>query len=392
MRYALLAASFLCPLIYSACSVAAVTNQTSELSKHISTIVGAIPTERVPPKYPTTEARRGYDGWVQLSFIVEPDGATSNIIVEDSSGRKGFEKEAVKAVKQWQYQPALDNGQPIQQCENSVQLDFKMHRKSKGVTRRFYQVYQELTQAIAQKDQTLAKDKAEVLRNYEIYSQSESYFLYATLAEYYQFIGDSKLQLESLENAFRFSGASRYLKLLGKLSTEEGVKIERATQKANETLQSAGKRIPAIQRDMPLEKKLNGLLHAMLMLYLGESDINKALQAAKYLQLLSVNSEHHAVYHKQELSLIRFIESDQQLVTNGKITERGFWQHRLLRSSFGFSHVNGNLSRLDVRCQNSRHLYTFSEQSQWTIPDTWQSCNLYVFGEQGASFELLEVN
>ena len=67
-----------------------VTNKTEQL--HLNTVVKAEVIKRIPPKYPRLDAHSGKEGWVQLSFVVKPDGSTSNMIIEDSSN-KIFEKQ-----------------------------------------------------------------------------------------------------------------------------------------------------------------------------------------------------------------------------------------------------------------------------------------------------------
>ncbi|OUS30034.1 hypothetical protein A9Q98_05415 [Thalassotalea sp. 42_200_T64] len=126
---------------------------TDATAKHLTTITVATPIERKEPKYPKREARNRREGWVQLSFVVEKDGSVSSPIIENSSGSRSFEKAAKRAVKQWKYEPAVENGEPIQQCLTTVQLDFRL---SKGgvdsVSSRFNSIYQDVTKKIQAKD------------------------------------------------------------------------------------------------------------------------------------------------------------------------------------------------------------------------------------------------
>jgi hypothetical protein len=41
--------------------------------------------------------------------------------MQETSGSKDITLAAKKTVMKWQYQPAIENGEPIQQCVNSVQ-------------------------------------------------------------------------------------------------------------------------------------------------------------------------------------------------------------------------------------------------------------------------------
>lgn len=71
--------------------------------------VGAItPTNRVPPQYPSRAHRRGLEGYVELEFLIHPDGSVdrSSIRVTDARPRNAFEQAAEQAIAQWQFEPS----------------------------------------------------------------------------------------------------------------------------------------------------------------------------------------------------------------------------------------------------------------------------------------------
>jgi TonB family protein len=94
----------------------------------VETVIPATALERQPPKFPVDAARNGNEGWVKLSFVVDENGAVVDPIIEDSSGIRDFEKASMRAIKKWQYSPAMRDGKNIEQCRNSVQLDFALDR------------------------------------------------------------------------------------------------------------------------------------------------------------------------------------------------------------------------------------------------------------------------
>ncbi len=63
-------------------------------------------------EYPDLAKRQGLQGVVQLSFIVEPDGRTSNIFVEKSIGG-GCAEEAVLLIGQTKWKPAIQQGMVV---------------------------------------------------------------------------------------------------------------------------------------------------------------------------------------------------------------------------------------------------------------------------------------
>lgn len=77
---------------------------------------------RIEPKY-TEEARRAeLTGTVVLGFTVDQTGKTADVRVLESLD-KGLDEQAVAAVKQWKYKPALNKGYPFA-VSGRVELEF----------------------------------------------------------------------------------------------------------------------------------------------------------------------------------------------------------------------------------------------------------------------------
>lgn len=86
----------------------------------------ATPLVRVEPKYPITAARDGITGWVRLAFSIDEVGNVTDVEVLASEPANIFNREAIKALKRWKYQPTIVNGVAIKQTNMSVQLDFSL--------------------------------------------------------------------------------------------------------------------------------------------------------------------------------------------------------------------------------------------------------------------------
>lgn len=87
-------------------------NEVSEKA-HIS------PTMRIEPLYPIQAAQQGISGSVVLKYDITPSGNTTNISVVKAKPEATFDKEAKKALQQWQYKPSSIGYQDV-----LVQLDF----------------------------------------------------------------------------------------------------------------------------------------------------------------------------------------------------------------------------------------------------------------------------
>lgn len=76
---------------------------------------------RIEPLYPLQAAEQGISGYVQIKFDVDAQGKVVNASVVKSSPEKVFDKEALRALTQWQY-TATGKLHPAQM----VQLDFEL--------------------------------------------------------------------------------------------------------------------------------------------------------------------------------------------------------------------------------------------------------------------------
>lgn len=86
----------------------------------------ASPIVRINPKYPTSAARDGIEGWVQLSFNISPTGEVIDATVVNSEPKRIFDREALRAIKRWKYRPKVIEGVAQLQTGQAVQLDFKL--------------------------------------------------------------------------------------------------------------------------------------------------------------------------------------------------------------------------------------------------------------------------
>ena len=60
---------------------------------------------QVSPRYPPLALRRRIEGFVELSFTVQPDGSVTDISVIDSEPRTLFNREAINAMERWRFAP-----------------------------------------------------------------------------------------------------------------------------------------------------------------------------------------------------------------------------------------------------------------------------------------------
>ncbi|MGS0498546.1 M56 family metallopeptidase [Pseudoalteromonas mariniglutinosa] len=85
------------------------------------------PIMRIEPVYPKQAAEQGISGSVVLKYDIDPAGNTANISVVNAKPEGVFNREAKKALKQWQYKPSNFGFKDV-----LVQLDFAIDKHYKS--------------------------------------------------------------------------------------------------------------------------------------------------------------------------------------------------------------------------------------------------------------------
>lgn len=319
-----------------------------EISKHLSTTTEPVPKVRVNPKYPVNAARNNREGWAKFSFIIEKDGSVSNVIAIDNSGSKDITLAAKKAVMKWQYEPAMENGEPIQQCVNNVQLDFRMHKDgTTKVTRKFNSTYKKAIKALEEKNYSEVDKYLASLKKIKYLHMSENNYLQLLQAQYAKDIGDDALQLSHLYKV-------------------NFIENEKNSEHA----------LSILEQRFNLELKLNRLKQA----YSTFKRMEKNPAAKPYLE------SYNAVIKRVD----EFVNSDKDVVVSADIRNGDYWQHSLVRNEFTLTSIKGKLSKMDIRCANKRHVYSIENNNTWQLPESWKQCHIFVFGENNATFNLVE--
>lgn len=88
----------------------------------------AVPLYRVEPRYPARALKQGAEGFVVMSFTIDPQGRPTDVAILDAKPRRLFEKEAIRALRKWKYQPKVVDGKAIAQVGQTVRLEFKLSK------------------------------------------------------------------------------------------------------------------------------------------------------------------------------------------------------------------------------------------------------------------------
>lgn len=336
----LLAFSFDC----FALSESEAVNDTVKLTP----VIEAEGIKYVPPKYPISAAKKKQEGWVRLSYVVDEAGNVKDVLLHDSSGIRAFEREAIKAVKKWQFSPATRDGKPVEQCDSMVQLDFKLTSNNKGVSRQFNSRYKKLRKALDTNDLEEAEEifvqfKERVKKNF---------------AETIHFSVLSSLYYDAKNN-------------IPELITE----LQAINRNGHQYISEAS------------YVSLTSKLYVILV---QQNRMSEALYAYDNLVQHYPDSPHLQGLNAQHNKVQAFLEKTDSLVVDGKIEGGKTWFHQLYFSKFDLFSEKSPLHRIELRCNNKRTTYGNVSQKSFVIPESWGRCMMYIDGPDDTEFKIAE--
>ena len=85
----------------------------------------AVLLKAVGARYPTAAMRARQEGWVLVSFTVDPTGRTSDVKVVDAQPHRIFDRAAMDAVERYQFTPAKKDGVAVSSIKQQ-RIEFKL--------------------------------------------------------------------------------------------------------------------------------------------------------------------------------------------------------------------------------------------------------------------------
>jgi TonB family protein len=320
-----------------------------DAAPRLGTLVDPKPIERKSPSYPMSALQGWKEGWVLVSFCVDTQGAVQNPVIERSSGVPEFERASLRAISQWKYEPARLDGLPVEQCQASVRLSFSMSGMPMGARPVFVRKWREASALIAQAKLAEAKVILDDLTPQNNYEGGRIALARSRIA---QNTGDEQEQLAQLRAAMRQPQALEKDLLVNVERQVFALEVRnREWAAAYASYQALAKREDVLT---PNERATGEKLDAMIR---GGS-------------VLSTDAKLECRCHR----------------SNGA----PLWSAQLLRREFGFGESVGAIERFELRCKGHRFSAAFEVDKAWRVPEAWGACTVYVFGEEGATFELLE--
>lgn len=312
--------------------------------------LGVLPYYRAPPYYPKKQVDNGNDGVVELNFMVNKEGYTSDPMVTGSS-RKSFEREAVVAASRYRYKPTIINGETVAHFE-SIRIIFEMqystHRASKSFTKLFNSTLELLVS-----EQTIDKNKIA-----KLISKLEKK-RFQTLAS------EGRLSYLKFKFAIKFGNFLEHLEAAEHLDMFNGSR----------------------DFDFISKEEQHNIKSTLLSLYTKNNQFVEALSVIKGLQKNDLSNNAELEMIKAEINTIY---QNDQVVSEIKIHKRGYSSMYIFKNIFSFKDIDGQINKLKFRCRNSFAELAFNAESEYKIPESWGKCHIQIVGDAGTSARLVQ--
>jgi hypothetical protein len=315
--------------------------------------------------YPSAQENDWSEGWIKLALDIGADGLVKDVVVLDAVGSPEFREEVLDKVPEWTYSPATQGQQAVSWHGYRLQVAYLMPYDDKNRSSHdpFRNKYNEARELIAAKK---SAEAAAIL---------ESLF-------------SKPINLYELSLAKALLAKANYAQQKWQLALRN---IRHATFAHDGDLGeflNRGMRRPALRLRVVLEAQ-DGNYRDALCSYLkliGLPEVDREASGA----VSAARAEKAAadvlarVTDPKPLNIPAEIYSDQ---TGGPM-----WTHPLLRAKFSFAEVTGKVDRFKLLCPLHRVDAAVEVGKEWSVPADVGPCTLYVSGEPGAKFRLIESN
>ena len=311
---------------------------------------------RPAPRFPRDDLNTMSEGWVLLGLTIATDGTTRDIVVLDRTGSETIVKSAIDAVQTWRYKPATFNGKPINQYNVEISVLYRIDWDPRvvahdGFVRRYNRGRNLLRNGkVAEAIAALEEVFATRLTHYE---QS---MLSLALATAYTEAGNEPRALFHIRHA----------------TMENGLFVNRKLS------------APARRLQLQLEARNGNFQYVACAPSLAEPDAFSDDPEERAKVVAIVANVKAALVNPAPIAV------QGRLAVNPWVQGDAVWDHPLLRRMFAFDAIKGVVKNLRLTCDNQIVETPVNETSQWTVPASAGACTLRVYGEDGATFHLVE--
>ena len=334
-------------VIALSCVAGPLYSQTDEEEVAVETFTPPIGISLTGLRYPRIKQRQGQQGWVILNYMVGTTGKPYDIAVVNST-HEAFEKSAIEAAEKWQYQPAMLDGEPID-AGTTMMITFALSGKP-GASGKFVKRYRQSIETLEQSDQVKADE---------------------------QFTNIQKSPRNLYEEAYYQILKFQYLEKFGGSQSAKYAGLARARYLNNGT-----GFLPDKLLDVTLQIKLN------LQLKLNKMSLARATAIDISKRDVSQDIKEGMSRVLEQIELLR--TSEATFAVQGQFNNGTQTTHALLKNTFSFSGIDGDIAELRLHCDKGRVGFAYKSDTAYAVKDNWSVCTLIMIGTPGTKFTIEE--
>jgi TonB family protein len=298
--------------------------------------------ERNKPRYPSVALHELAEGWVRLGYVVDETGQVREPIVIDSNGNRNLEHAALAAVRNFVYQPATVNGEPVPWV-TEFRMEFEIEDPPMSARPTFVRQYRSILRMIESGRLDQAAERLARLDGRTTQNLYEDAFRWLLHARYRSEIGDGLGELHALRRATGHQPA----------------------------------RLPEDMQQWALGRLfILRLLHSHLADALG--------------MISRADGSVIEGFEETAAELRSAIDGPAGIAVSGRLDASGGWTHVLARRSFTFDESVTGVDEVLIRCPRQRQTARADTELVWTLP-TAEGCTVVVRGEAGRDVVIYEL-
>jgi TonB family protein len=313
----------------------------------------ATPVEQAAPSYPGSLENSGQEGWVRMHFVVTADGEAIDPIIVNSSGGKAFEEEARKAVANWQFEPPASGKED---AHNLVNIRSEVRGSRDSATKGFRRDHERIVLDLVHEKNADARQKIDELFASGGFNTYEATMLWLMMGRVEGVENNDVGKLESYQRALS-------------INTSKILRVEN--------------RLDLLEKIFQLEDQFG--------LY------SSALQTFRALSKASGKTGVSEELVARAAEIQALVDGDTDLVAQASVynpcdCDAGtpLWYYKPARRTFSFANLSGNVQSFEARCEYQRVQGPVEVGTRWKLAPEWGSCRVFVFGDDGATFEFVE--
>ena len=310
------------------------------------------PAEVALPRYPAAAARDGKEGWVELNFMVSPDGEAYEFQVLDRAGDEAFVRAAQQAAEETSFSPARMGDRAVD-GNLTIVYRFVLEGALRTASPAFAARYRRFARALNEGSQDEAVADLARLEEEDIRNNYESAYL--SLARY-QFATRYGSPLEQMRH----------------LDTALGENVDQ----------------PEFESFLP-EDIVTPSRRSLFQLLVQNQHFAEAVDVFRLMEIRG-DEEGLNLFRETHDRLQAFRMTDEPYAVERQLDQNGFWILGLFKDDFYLDQVTGTVDQIKLRCEREYVFLAFDPETQYTVSDSAGDCLLEVLGAPGTTFTLVQ--